>query len=230
MSVYFQILFCSIIIPFIFSFHPRIKFYKRWPEFIKSNLLIIIPFLIWDEIFTLNSVWGFNDDFLSGIYVCSLPLEEILFFFVIPYCVIFTYEVFCLYPLKYTRLVEAFTLFLAIIILIIGVYSHNHIYTFITFTCLGILLFILFFLKKAFLQHFYITYFFITISFFLIVNGTLTGGTLSSPVVWYNDAETLNIRVWSIPIEDFFYSMLLLLSNISLYEFFKHKKQQIISL
>ena len=85
MSVYFQILLFSFIVPFIFFFLPKRKFYKRWPEFITYNFIIIIPFLIWGEIFTLKGFWGCNNQFLSIIYISSSPLEEMLFFLVIPY-------------------------------------------------------------------------------------------------------------------------------------------------
>jgi lycopene cyclase domain-containing protein len=50
-----------------------------------------------------------------------------------------------------------------------------------------------------------------------IVNGILT----SKPVVVYNNLENMNIRIGTIPVEDFFYNMTLLLMNIGLYEWFK---------
>ena len=98
---------------------------------------------------------------------------------------------------------------------------YNKIYTAVTFISLGVLLVILSVQKKEFINTFYLTYLVITASFFLLVNGILTAGTLENPPVWYNNSETLNIRIWTIPIEDFFYSMLLLLSNIWLFETFK---------
>ncbi|MAU36262.1 MAG: hypothetical protein CMD14_02685 [Flavobacteriales bacterium] len=224
MSIYFQILFFSILIPLIFSFHPRIKFYKKWPEFIKANLLVSIPFLFWDELFTRMGVWGFTKDHLSGSYFFNLPIEEVLFFVTIPYCCVFTYEVFLKLNLKNNKTTHLLTLVLASIILLIGILYYNKIYTAITFISLALLLIILFISKKDFTQTFYFTYIIITATFFILVNGILTGGTLDIPPVWYNNNETLNIRIWTIPVEDFFYSMLLILSNIWVFEVFKSRK------
>tara|TARA_Y100000589_G_C27113773_1_gene613340 strand:- start:711 stop:1391 length:681 start_codon:yes stop_codon:yes gene_type:complete len=224
MSIYFQILFFSILIPLIFSFHPRIKFYKKWPEFIKANLLVSIPFLFWDELFTRMGVWGFTKDHLSGSYFFNLPIEEVLFFVTIPFCCVFTYEVFLKLNLKNNKTTHLLTLVLASIILLIGILYYNKIYTAITFISLALLLIILFISKKDFTQTFYFTYIIITATFFILVNGILTGGTLDIPPVWYNNNETLNIRIWTIPVEDFFYSMLLILSNIWVFEVFKSRK------
>lgn len=225
MSTYFQILLLSIIIPFILSFHKKIKFYTKWPQFIKSNILTIIPFIIWDEIFTAHGFWGFAQEHVVGIYLFNLPIEEILFFIIIPYCCIFTYEVFNKLSLENNKTIQRLNLLLGIIILISGLLSYPKMYTFITFTSLGFALIILFFKNENFIPTFYLTYFVITSSFFLIVNGILTGGTLDPPPVWYNNNENLNVRIWTIPIEDFFYSMLLLLSNIWLFEIFQKRRK-----
>ena len=224
MSTYFQVLAFSIIIPLIFSFHNKINFYKKWPEFIKSNLLIATPFLIWDELFTRKGIWGFSHEHITGIYLWNLPVEEILFFTVIPYCCVFTYEVFLKLNIQKSQITQLLSLFLGIIILILGILLSNKAYTSITFISLGLLLIILFTKNKDFINTFYLTYIVITASFFILVNGILTGGTVDIPPVWYNNTETLNIRIWTIPIEDFFYSMLLMLSNIWLFEMFKSQK------
>lgn len=54
---------------------------------------------------------------------------------------------------------------------------------------------------------------------FYIVNGILT----SIPIVLYNNQQNLGFRVGTIPFEDHFYSMGLLLMNVYLYEFFQSK-------
>jgi len=223
MSTYLQVLAFTIIIPLIFSFHNKIQFYNKWPSFIRANILVTIPFLIWDELFTRNGVWGFNKEHLTNIYLFNLPIEEILFFIIIPYCCVFTYEVFLKFSIKNSQISQLLTLGIGLIILISGILLYTKIYTSVTFISLGVLLILLFYQKKEFINTFYLTYVIITASFFIIVNGILTGGTLETPPVWYNNSETLNIRVWTIPIEDFFYSMLLILSNIWAFEMFKSK-------
>lgn len=59
---------------------------------------------------------------------------------------------------------------------------------------------------------------FMTIGF-LICNGVLT----ALPVVTYNPAEMVDIRFFSIPVEDFIYGFSLVTSTISIYEFLNRK-------
>jgi lycopene cyclase domain-containing protein len=58
----------------------------------------------------------------------------------------------------------------------------------------------------------------------MICNGILTGGLTEEPVVIYNNAENLGIRIWTVPIEDLIYSMILLLMNISFFEWLRSKQ------
>ena len=55
---------------------------------------------------------------------------------------------------------------------------------------------------------------------FLIVNGFLT----AIPVVLYDDMENLGIRIYTIPFEDMFYGMLLVMMNVAGFERMRNKK------
>ena len=91
---YLAINFFTIIICFIFSFHPKIKFYRHFKAFLLASIVTAIFFIAWDVWFTSNGVWWFNDKYLIGLRLFGLPIEELLFFICIPFSCVFTY--FCL--------------------------------------------------------------------------------------------------------------------------------------
>ncbi len=220
---YLLVNLCSIAIPLAFSFEGKLQFYKKWKALFPALLIPALLFIIWDSLFTAQGVWGFNEQYLTGIKLYNLPLEEVLFFFCIPYCCVFSYEVlnyFFKQDLlgKYAR--YGATILAYMLVAIAFQYSDLS-YTFYTaiFT-LAFLLLHLVILKKPYWSRLVFAYLVILIPFF-IVNGILTGTGLENPVVWYNDAENLGIRLLSIPIEDSIYGFLLIGANISLYEYFK---------
>ncbi len=216
-----------ISIPLIASFYPKYPFYKYWTAFFKANIFVSLFFIIWDYWFTEIGVWGFNNDYLTGIYLGVLPLEEILFFICIPFCCVFSY-----FALKHLikknpleKLHQYISYGLITILLIIALINYNKLYTSITFFFTSAYLIYLRF-KHVNLSYHYLTYLFI-LPFFFFSNGVLTGSFLVEPIVWYNDLENLGIRLFNIPIEDSIYGLLLIFLNIELYEYFinqSHKK------
>ncbi|MBN8568014.1 MAG: lycopene cyclase domain-containing protein [Ignavibacteria bacterium] len=91
-SEYFLVLLVSILFPFILSFSRKINFYRK-P--IRLAAALIIPatiFIIWDVLATKAGHWSFNEKYVTGLFIFNLPLEEILFFFVIPFCSLFLWE------------------------------------------------------------------------------------------------------------------------------------------
>lgn len=216
----------TILFPFLFSFYSKANFAKKWKYLWIAILIPGFIFLIWDELFTQLNVWGFNSEYLTGIYLGSLPLEEVLFFVCIPYACVFTYEALNYlikkdYLLSYRRSVS---IALLILLAIVASLYTDRWYTVTTFSALGIYIILLeFVIKSAFLSRFYFAYILILIPFF-IVNGILTGSFIEGEVVWYNDTENMGIRIGTIPVEDIFYGMLLLLMNVSIFEWVQRKK------
>jgi lycopene cyclase domain-containing protein len=188
----------------------------------------MIPFIAWDVYFTNIGVWGFNASHLIGVNILNLPIEECLFFLCIPYASIFTYHCFGVLIkkdilAKYTNIIS---LILVAIMVIASIVHFGKLYTASTFIALALVIIIFQWgLKVKWLSRFYFSYLVILIPFY-IVNGMLTGMWLNEPVVIYNNLENLNIRWNTIPIEDGFYGMLLLLINIGLYEYFQSKQHK----
>ena len=75
--------------------------------------------------------------------------------------------------------------------------------------------------KPAWLNRFYVTYA-VSLLPFYIVNGVLT----AVPIVLYNNAENIGRRLGTIPFEDHFYSMALLVMNVGFYEYFKGRAKR----
>lgn len=223
---YLLVNFFSVIIPFIFSFHSRLGFYRYWKPFLIANITVAIPFLIWDILFTAEGVWGFNEEYLLGIHFLGLPLEEYLFFICIPYACVFTWH--CFHVLinmsRFESLGKPIGILISVILILLAIVHSQNSYTIITFLTLSVTLLVLVFSGYGkFLGKFIIIYTILLLPFF-IINGILTGSGLESQVVWYNDLENMGIRIFTIPLEDTFYGMLLILSNIFLFEKLKESK------
>lgn len=226
---YLLVDFCSVIIPFIFSFHPAIKFNRHFKSIFFACFIAAICFLVWDAWFTANGIWGFNEKYIIGIKLFNLPLEEILFFFCIPFACVFTYH--CLtnfFNIKWPAKIEAVFIFLLSILLIVtGIINFQKDYTATTFISTGILLIILKFIFRVNrLSKIFSVYPILLIPFF-IVNGILTGTGLEQPVVWYNNTENLAIRILTIPVEDIIYGLELILLTLFFYEKFKRSYSKI---
>jgi lycopene cyclase domain-containing protein len=92
MSEYFLVLILSLSAPLILSFYPPLKFYRNISGLIISILVTVVLFGIWDVLATARGHWWFEPDKIWGIHFINLPLEEWLFFIVIPFCCLFTWE------------------------------------------------------------------------------------------------------------------------------------------
>lgn len=216
----------TILFPLIFSFYSKANFSRKWRYLWIAIALPGMIFLIWDEYFTRLNIWGFNPEYLTGIYLGELPLEEALFFICIPYACVFTYEAlnYLIRKDHFRKYQRSISIVLIGISLITAILNTDRAYTATTFFALaGYLAILEFALRSTFLSRFYFSYMFVLIPFF-IVNGILTGSFIDGEIVWYNDAENLGIRIGTIPVEDIFYGMLLLVMNVSIFEWLQHKR------
>jgi lycopene cyclase domain-containing protein len=216
---YLVILAASLAGPFFLSFDRKVAFYKSWPFLFPAILFPALVYVTWDIYFTSQGVWRFSRDRIIGLKFINLPIEEVLFFLVVPYCCLFIYECIRVYfpRLRNKKLAAILLWCLALALLLIGILFKDRAYTSWTFIGTAVFIFLIQSFRRLFSQFdatsFLVSFLIILIPF-LIVNGFLT----AIPVVLYNDEENLGIRIHTIPIEDVFYGMLLVLMNVCIYE------------
>jgi len=221
-SLYLLIDCLSLAGPLIASFSPRIRFYRLLGPFLCANLSVGALFIAWDILFTHLGVWNFNPRYVEGIYFFHLPVEEWLFFICIPFSCVFTY--YCLD--RFDGLDRVPTVTAPVEVAIVGglaalaVIFHDRLYTCSAFASAALGCLVIQFLGNGRLLGKIITSYAVLLLPFFLVNGILTGTGLPEPVVRYNNAENLGIRLLTIPVEDIFYGFTLISLHIVLFEIF----------
>ena len=223
MSEYLLINIFTILMPLILSFEGKIKFYKKFPAFLFSFLTIGTAYIIWDVFATLRGDWSFNPDYILGIELFHLPLEEILFFVTVPYATLFIYETGLLYlgdkelPKK---IINPLLIILFIGFILTGILFSHQPYTLTVMLYSAAFILITFLLyKKLLYSRLYWQFILFTYIPFGAVNYLLT----SFPIVSYGEDAIWGIRITTIPFEDFFYSYSMLSLFLLVYLYVKEK-------
>ncbi|MEO7175792.1 MAG: lycopene cyclase domain-containing protein [Saprospiraceae bacterium] len=119
---------------------------------------------------------------------------------------------------RFQKFENPISIALIIFLSVIAISNYSKLYTSVTFTSLAIFTVLLKYVFKVdWLHKLYFSYLILMIPFF-IVNGLLTGTGLDEPIVWYDNNHNLGIRMLTIPFEDTFYGLLLLMLTVSVYE------------
>ena len=218
MPLYTILLLASILVPLSLSFDKKLQFYKHWKYLLPSLIFIALFYIAFDIYFTKLGIWGFNPQYHSSLVFFKLPIEEWLFFVIIPYASLFLHDSIVLYFNKFsisTRLSTYLTYGIILLSLFIVVLNLEKAYTTYIFSLVILVLLISLFDKSKVMNHFFIT--FLVILFpFIMVNAILTGSFIAEPIVWYNNKEIMGLRILTIPIEDFAYAFSLILFNLLL--------------
>lgn len=224
-ELYLWLNIISISIPFLCSFHPKLKFYKLWKYFLPATFVMMCFFIPWDILFTQQGFWGFNEKYLTGIKLGNLPIEEWLFFICISYACLFTiYSFKIVYPRFYISHKTTAIIYAIIQTILIAtlLYFYDRWYTALNFGYAIVLMALVFNYKREILNVFFPVFAILLVPFF-IVNGILTGSFINEEVVWYNNAENLGIRIGTVPIEDSIYALGMLLTVFVLMEKLQEK-------
>lgn len=68
----------------------RTRVYARWPRLALTLLPVLAVFIAWDCASIAAGMWSYRH--LVGLRLGNLPVEEIVFFVVIPTCAVLTLE------------------------------------------------------------------------------------------------------------------------------------------
>lgn len=220
MSLYAILLVSSVAVPLLLSFDKKLRFWQQWKYLFPAIIAVAVFYIFFDILLTDKGVWGFNPAYHSSIILLHLPLEEWLFFIVIPYASIFLHDALVLYFPNF-KLSEKTTRYLTygiliFLVLMIVLYTGKT-YTLYIFTTTVVALLWSLADKSNMISRFYATFLVILVPF-IVVNAILTGTFIDGEVVWYNNAENLGIRFLTIPVEDFGYAFSMILFGLLLRE------------
>ncbi|MEO6502239.1 MAG: lycopene cyclase domain-containing protein [Jatrophihabitantaceae bacterium] len=70
----------------------RVRVYARWRRLLAALVPGLVLGVAWDQYAVRSGHWHFDPRSVIGLDLFGLPLEEVLFFVVIPICAILTLE------------------------------------------------------------------------------------------------------------------------------------------
>jgi lycopene cyclase domain-containing protein len=68
------------------------RVYARWRRLALTLLPVLVVFVTWDLLAIRAGHWDYDPSQTTGVALGALPLEELLFFLVIPICAVLTLE------------------------------------------------------------------------------------------------------------------------------------------
>ena len=70
--------------------HTRV--YARWRRLLLTLLPVLVVFTTWDVLAIRAGHWAYDSRQTTGLRIGNVPIEELLFFVVIPTCSILAFE------------------------------------------------------------------------------------------------------------------------------------------
>lgn len=78
-------------LPLEFVFWARV--YRRWRRTLQALVPVVVVFAVWDVVAIARNHWTYAERYTTGWELgFGLPVEELVFFVVIPLCALLTFE------------------------------------------------------------------------------------------------------------------------------------------
>lgn len=197
-----------ILVPLLYSRDRRLRYDRSYPALGVSIAMVSLFYIGWDVVVTDWGEWSFNSEYVTGIYLLNLPVEEILFFFAVPYSCLFIYEAVQFYAKEGTWRIPTWVfLALALFLLAVALVFREQGYTAKALGSAAFFILCAILIMPGLLRdRKYWLWLALCYIPFLMVNTVLT----ALPVVQYNPSAIWGSRFITIPYEDFLYNFSLL--------------------
>ncbi|MBC7680263.1 MAG: lycopene cyclase domain-containing protein [Pseudorhodobacter sp.] len=70
----------------------RVRVYARWRRLLLTLLPVVVVFVVWDALAIRAGHWSYDPRQTVGLVLGNLPVEEVLFFLVVPVCSVLALE------------------------------------------------------------------------------------------------------------------------------------------
>lgn len=221
--IFLGILVLISIAPLILTIKGKYDFAKKLRYGMPAIFISGFMFLLWDIRFTQVGIWSYDAEYTIGIFHKGLPLEQWIFYLVFPYTALLIYEIISnrFRSIDLNNIFTAISLLLILVFAVVAYMFRMRIYTFFSFLFTTIYLGYTIFRKqfKPHLTHYFFTFLAILIPYFILY-GYLTWNL----AIEYHQEQVLNVWIGMMPVENIVFLFLLLLINITVYEYLSEKK------
>ena len=188
----------------VLSFKTDIKPHKHVKGLLAGYFLVSLPFIIWDIWAVSQGHWAFNGQYITGVSLFGMPIEEYLFFVTVPFAMIYVWGVVKKFVADGSAMILVRLLFLGLaagssVWLLISQWSNG--YTRFAAIAMLITVVVAVLSRLAFTKRFW-AFQLLLLGLFLIFNSVLTG----LPIVTYGSDAIVGLRIGDIPIEDFYFN------------------------
>jgi lycopene cyclase domain-containing protein len=90
---YLLLMACCLLITLPLEFLLSARVYRRAAGLVFALIPVVIIFSVWDIVGILRDHWSYSPRFTTGWkLIFGMPIEELVFFVVVPICGLLTYE------------------------------------------------------------------------------------------------------------------------------------------
>ncbi len=217
---YLLLLFIMAVVTLFLFVKKTIVFFTEIKYMIPAIIFSGAIFILLNLRLLETGIISFNSNYLAGKYLLNLPIEEWLFLLIIS---LFSFSVYILVNVNLANFDKP-NLFLIISVILLLFFgfeawiSRQKLVPFFIFFLLTVYFGYTIFRNrfKMHLSKFYVSYGIAVIPFFLF-----KGFLYSLPVILCENEHILGIRLFNVPIEEFGFFFLLMLINITIFEYLR---------